>query len=70
MEEKPYLPDEKIEAMLNRLRKVTPDIKCPSGNKVIKLCNNPKCKSALRCGSKECKNCGKTVHLACGYIML
>ena len=69
MEEK-HLPDEKLEAMLNRLRAKVPHIKCPSGNKIDKLCTNPKCKSALRCDDKECKNCGKTLHKVCGNITL
>lgn len=52
--ERKHLPDEKLEAMLNRLRKEVPDLKCSSGNKITRLCNNPKCKSAPRCNALAC----------------
>lgn len=64
------LPDEKIEAMLNHLKKEVPNIKCPSGNRTVKLCNNPKCKYALMCNDKKCKDCGKDVHRACPIVYL
>ena len=68
MEEKPFLADEKLEAIINRLRKEVPHIRCPSGNTITKLCTGSKCESALRCPSKECKDCGKIVHKACASI--
>ena len=52
MKEESFMADEKLEAMLNCLKKTVPDILCPSGNKVTKLCNNLKCNNALRCGDK------------------
>ena len=56
--------------MLNKLKKKNPNIKCPSGNKIDKLCVNPKCKSAMRCGDRKCKDCGKDLHKTCGNISL
>ena len=70
MEERRTIPDEKLEALLNRLRKNMPTTKCPSGNKITRLCNNPKCKSALRCGDKSCKDCGKALHKICSLVPL
>ena len=51
--------DEQLEAMLNHLKKEDPDIKCPSGKKVTRLCTSPKCKTALRCSDNKCEFCGK-----------
>jgi len=65
-----HLPDEKLEAMLNRLKKDVPNLTCSSGNIITRLCINPKCKSAARCNSLNCNDCGKKVHLGCGYILL
>ena len=70
MEEPRYIPDEKLEAMLNRLKKQIPDINCPSGNRVAKLCISLKCAQALRCTDKECGSCGKGVHKFCGSVSL
>ena len=70
MKEESFMADEKLEAMLNCLKKTVPDILCPSGNKVTKLCNNLKCNNALRCGDKQCANCGKALHKTCGHITL
>ena len=70
MEEPRYIPDEKLEAMLNRLKKQISDINCPSGNRVVKLCISPKCAQALRCTDKECGSCGKGTHKLCGSVGL
>jgi hypothetical protein len=51
--------------MLHRLRKEDPNIICPSGKKVTKICTNPTCKIALRCGDGRCKTCGKEAHVGC-----
>jgi hypothetical protein len=52
--------------MLDRLRKEDPNIICPaSGNRVTKMCINPDCKIALRCGDGKCKACGKETHVGC-----
>ena len=65
---KEFLPDEKMKAMLNRLRPKTPNIRCPSGNKINRLCISAKCKNALRCADEECKDCGKKLHRLCGFV--
>jgi hypothetical protein len=64
------LPDEKLEAMLNRLRFKVPNIKCPSGHKVTRLCVSSKCNNALRCDDEKCKDCGRTLHKICGFMPL
>jgi hypothetical protein len=57
-------------AMLNRLRKKIPNLLCPSGNQITRLCTNHICKTAIRCGSINCDSCGKNVHVGCGSIQL
>jgi|JI10StandDraft_1071094.scaffolds.fasta_scaffold1273746_1 hypothetical protein len=41
--------DEKLEAMLDSLMVADPEILCGSGNRIVKICSNPKCKMALQC---------------------
>lgn len=57
--------DEKFEAMLDSLRVAEPEILCNSGNKIVKICVNPKCKVALQCAEPFCKDCGINVHQMC-----
>ena len=64
-EEKNHYADEQLEAMLHKLRKEDPNILCPSGKKVIKMCINPSCQFALRCRDGKCKTCGKDNHQSC-----
>lgn len=70
MEEYISIRDKKVKEILNNLKKQVPDVRCPAGKKVIKLCVYPHCKSALRCGDKECKNCSQTAHRICNAISL
>jgi len=56
--------------MLNHLKKEDPDIKCPSGKTVTRLCTGDKCKNALRCSDNRCTHCGREVHLGCLSIQL
>ena len=64
-EEKNHYADEQLEAMLHKLKKEDPNILCPSGKKVTKMCMNPSCKIALRCSDSKCKTCGKETHQSC-----
>ena len=51
--------------MVANSKREDPNILCPEGNKVTKVCMNPKCKIALRCDSLTCKSCGIEVHHGC-----
>lgn len=44
------LDDAKSEAIFDQIRVVCPEMSCKSGNKIIKVCTNLNCKSALQCG--------------------
>ena len=56
------ISDAELEARLNGLRKQDPEIACPSGNKVTRLCSNHICnKNSLRCKDVNCQSCGKEV---------
>ena len=59
MEEK-YLSDAEIEAKLQRPKKKDPDMFCPQGKKIVKLCTNSICNcSAFRCSDMDCPSCGR-----------
>ena len=59
MEEK-YLSDAEIEAKLHRPKKKDPDMLCPHGKKIVKLCTNSICNcSAFRCSDMDCPSCGR-----------
>lgn len=49
--------DAKFGAMLDSLRVVDPEMVCPSGKKITRICSNPQCKVALNCGQFKCESC-------------
>ena len=57
--------DGQLEALLDRLKKEDPNINCPEGKKVTKICLNQACANALRCSGFNCKSCGRDVHIGC-----
>lgn len=62
--------DDQLEQILMSMRKYDPEIQCPSGNRITRLCTNPNCKVSIRCEDGRCKTCGKITHLGCMSIQL
>ena len=57
--------------MLADIRPKLQSIKCPSGHTIAQLCVNPKCDhNALRCGDKECIDCGGKKHITCKNVTI
>ena len=63
-------PDARRQAILERLTKVAPEIKCPSGSIIVELCTNPICKNSLKCNNEKCPNCGSKIHEECTTVSL
>jgi CRISPR/Cas system-associated protein Csm6 len=62
------ISDELLQAWLEKFKAGEPQRKCAKGNRVVRLCINPKCKEALMCNEPECAKC--EAHEVCPTILL
>ena len=70
MEVKKHCSKEALDEVFLTFKKVDPELRCPSNNRISVFCTNPNCQRSLRCLDNHCQYCSNHSHPNCVSVLL